>query len=358
MGSAFKARIHSVATAVPPFVADEQVFRENLPRWLEGKPELLPAALDLLGSMQIDRRHYAFTPEELLAGHGLGWMNAEYGRRITDLAEDAARRALAAAQLGPADIDLIITTSCTGFMIPPLDAHLANRLEMKRDLKRLPVTELGCAAGASGLARAADYLRAYPGANVLLVSAELTSATFQLGDLTKRNLVASILFGDGVAAVVLSTRPRPDGAGGPAVTASASTWFPDTLDMMGFDLRESGFHLILSPRIPAIVKREVKPFLERMLAAEGIAREDLDFFVLHPGGRKVLETLEEVLAIPRERTAHCWETLRRFGNLSSAMVLFILDELWRTKPPAPGTKGMLAAFGPAFGSEASLLEWE
>ena len=356
MSTPHKARIHSIATALPPNVIDTEVFRSYMPRWLEKAPGLVPIALDVLEGMRIDKRHYAFSPDELLANHGLEWMNREYGKRVVPLAEDASRRALAAAGLEAKDIDLIITTSCTGFMIPPLDAHLANRLGMSPSLKRLPVTELGCAAGAAALARAADYLRAYPDANVLVVTAELTSATFQLQDHSKSNLIASMLFGDGIAAAVLSNRPHAKS--GPTILASGSAWFADTLDLMGFDLRQTGFHLILSPRIPAVVKREVRPFVDRLLAAEGKRREDLSWFVLHPGGRKVLENLESTLEVPSEKTKHCWESLRKHGNLSSSMVIFILDELWRTAPPEKDTLGMLAAFGPAFGAEASLMQWE
>jgi alkylresorcinol/alkylpyrone synthase len=241
-------------------------------------------------------------------------------------------------------------------MIPPLDAHLANRMEFRGDLKRLPITELGCAGGAAALARATDYLRAYPTHRVLVLTAELTSATFQLKDHSKGNLVASMLFGDGIAAAVMGGKPGPKG--GPSVRSSSSAWFPDTLGLMGFDLKASGFHLILSPRIPAVVKREVQPFLARMLQGEQLTREDLSFFVLHPGGTRVLEALEETLSIPRADVQHCWDTLANYGNLSSSMVMFILDELWRTKTPKPGSLGVLAAFGPAFGAEASLLGWE
>lgn len=350
-----KAFIHSIGTAVPDHVIDETVVRAHLDEWLGDKCELGPAVLDLMHGTRVERRHFAFTPRELLEARGLDWMNEQYAARVVPLAETAARRALESAGAEPADVDLVITTSCTGFMIPPLDAHLANRMGMKRDLKRLPVTELGCAAGAAAIARAADYLRAYPDQTVLVIAAELPSATFQLKDLSKGNLVASLLFADGVAAMVLRGTPR-DG-GGPFVESSASTWFPDTLDVMGFDLRSTGFHLVLSPRIPGIVKREVRPFLDRWLGSQGLSRADLSWFALHPGGRKVLENLETTLEIPREQVAASWEVLRTFGNLSSATVLFILDELWRTAPPKPGTRGLLAAFGPAFGAEASLLGW-
>lgn len=350
------AHVHSIATEVPDNVVDEGVVRAHLTEWLGENPGMHAAVLDLMHGTRVKSRRFAFSPRELLEDKGLEWMNREYAGRLLPLAERACARALEAAQCTAKDIDLILSTSCTGFMIPPLDAHLANRMGFRNDLKRLPVTELGCAGGAAALARASDYLRAYPGHKVLVLTAELTSATFQLKDHSKGNLVASMLFGDGVAAAVMGGKPGPKG--GPSIAASASAWFPDTLGLMGFDLKASGFHLILSPRIPAVVKREVRPFVDRMLEANGKKREDLSFFVLHPGGTRVLEALEDTLAIPREDVQHCWDVLASYGNLSSAMVMFILDELWRTKTPKPGSLGVLAAFGPAFGAEASLLGWE
>lgn len=348
--------IHSIATEVPEHVVDERVVREHLVEWLGEDPSLHGVVLDLMHGTRVKSRRFAFSPRELLADRGLEWMNREYGARVVPLAERAASRALAAAGVGPKDVDLVLSTSCTGFMIPPLDAHLANRMGFRPDVKRLPITELGCAAGAAAIARASDYLVAHPDHRVLVITAELTSATFQMKDHAKGNLVASMLFGDGVAAAVMGGRPGPDG--GPSIVESGSAWFPDTLGLMGFDLKASGFHLLLSPRIPAVVKREVRPFVERLLASRGMRREELSFFVLHPGGTRVLEALEETLAIPREDVQHCWDVLANVGNLSSAMVMFILEEMWRTKRPAPGALGLLAAFGPAFGAEASILRWE
>jgi alkylresorcinol/alkylpyrone synthase len=350
------AHVHSIATEVPENVIDETVVRSHMQEWLGDNPEMHAAVIDLMHGTRVKSRRFAFTPRELLADKGLEWMNREYAGRILPLAERACARALEAAQCTAKDIDLILSTSCTGFMIPPLDAHLANRMGFRSDLKRLPITELGCAGGAAALARASDYLRAYPDHKVLVLTAELTSATFQLKDHSKGNLVASMLFGDGIAAAVMGGKPGPKG--GPSIAHSASAWFPDTLGLMGFDLKATGFHLILSPRIPAVVKREIKPFMDRLLETNGKTREDLSFFVLHPGGTRVLEALEDTLAIPRADVQHCWDVLANYGNLSSAMVMFILDELWRTKTPKPGSHGVLAAFGPAFGAEASLLGWE
>lgn len=351
-----KSYVHSIATAVPSHVITEETVRSHADAWLGTGSPLKDAVIDLMHGMRVDRRHFAFSPEELLANKGLGWMNREYGTRVVALSEDASRRAIAAAGLEPKDIDLVLSTSCTGFMIPALDAHLVNRIGLRRDVVRMPFTELGCAGGAAAMGRAAEWLQGRPDANVLVLAAELTSATFQLRDLSKANILASLLFGDGVAAMVMSGR-RP-ARGGPFVMESASTLFPDSLDLMGFDLRETGFHLVLSPRIPGVVRREVRPFVDTMLARSGHTRADLSWFVLHPGGRKVLESLEETLEVTREAVKPSWEVLRQYGNLSSATVLFILDELMRTQPPEAGQIGLLTAFGPAFGAEASLLGWD
>ena len=348
--------IHSIATELPEHLVDERVVREHLVEWLGDEPQLHGVVLDLMHGTRVKTRRFAFSPRELLDDRGLEWMNREYAARVVPLAERAAARALADAGIGPRDVDLVLSTSCTGFMIPALDAHLANRMGFRDDVKRLPITELGCAAGAAAMARAADYLRAYPAHRVLVIAAELTSATFQMKDFSKGNLVASMLFGDGVAVMVMGGRPGPQG--GPCVLESRSAWFPDTLGLMGFDLKPTGFHLVLSPRIPAVVKREVRPFVDRLLESQRLRREDLSFFVLHPGGTRVLEALEDTLAIARADVQHCWDVLANVGNLSSAMVMFILDELWRTKRPPAGAHGVLAAFGPAFGAEASLLRWE
>jgi predicted naringenin-chalcone synthase len=166
-----KAWIHSIATAVPPHEVTERTVTSYADRWLGGDAGLTAAVIDLMKAIKVDSRRFAFTPEELLANRGLEWMNREYAARILPLAEDATRRALDAAGMTPSDVDLIVTTSCTGFTIPALDAFLANRLSMRPDLKRLPITELGCAAGAAALSHAGDYLKAWPDRTVLVLTA-------------------------------------------------------------------------------------------------------------------------------------------------------------------------------------------
>jgi len=281
--------------------------------------------------------------------------SALYRQYSCTLGEQVARECLAQAHVDPDEIDLIITTSCTGFMIPSLDAYLANALGFSSHVRRLPVTELGCAAGASALARAFDYLRAFPEHTVLVVAVELPSLTFQVRDLSPANIVSSALFGDGAAAVLLRGEGR---AGRPRILATESTLFPCTTDLMGFALKDTGLHIILSAEIPEVVCDQVPGLLTKFLGNQGVAITDLSHFLLHPGGRRVLDGLAQRLGLFSAQTAVSRAILRDYGNLSSVSVLFILDRFLTREYARSGDLGLLLAFGPGFSAEALLLRWE
>jgi alkylresorcinol/alkylpyrone synthase len=238
-------------------------------------------------------------------------------------------------------------------MIPSLDAHLATQMGFRSDVRRLPITELGCAAGAAGLARAWEYLRAFPDRTVLLVSVELPTLTFQRKDFSQANLISAILFGDGAAGVVITGREAP----GPRILASECYLFPNSLDAMGFDLRDSGFHIVLSKDVPQLIREKIKGLVDNFLAGHGLRREDISAFILHPGGQKLLSFLEAELGLSRTDTEFSWDVLRRFGNLSSASVLFILQEWLSKGDVASGSYGLLVSFGPGFTAEMLLLQW-
>jgi alkylresorcinol/alkylpyrone synthase len=226
---------------------------------------------------------------------------------------------------------------------------LVEPLGLRADVRRQPITELGCAGGACGLSQAHAYLKAYPAARVLVVAVELPSLTFQTDDASPANLVASSLFGDGAAAVLLG----PGTHGDVEIVATHAEVFPASLGDMGFDLRDRGLHVVLSKDVPRIVAEHTPGVVRRFLGWHGLAPEDLAFAVLHPGGRKVLEALENGLALDQRHTAVAWDILRDFGNQSSAAVLFVLGETLRRGVP-PGY-GLLAAFGPGIAVELSLL---
>jgi alkylresorcinol/alkylpyrone synthase len=237
-------------------------------------------------------------------------------------------------------------------MIPSLDATLVGALGLRDDVVRLPLTEIGCAAGAVALSRADDHLRAYPGATALVVTVELPSLTLQLGDTSRANLVSSALFGDGAAAAVVGGAPRAPGL---EVVAHKSVLFPDSIDLMGFDLRSEGLKIVLSQRIPAVVKRELRPRVDAFLAEQGRSLDELSFFVLHPGGTRVLDNLRDVLDLEEDHVRASRDCLRRYGNLSSASILFVARDAIDAGQVAPGSLGLACAMGPGFSLEMLLL---
>ncbi len=219
----------------------------------------------------------------------------------------------------------------------------------------MPIFGLGCVAGAAGIARAADYVKAYPDQVALLVSVELCSLTLQRQDLSIPNLISSGLFGDGAAAVVVVGSERP--AAGPRILASRSVFYPDTERVMGWEISERGFQVVLSAEVPEMVRRHLRRDVDRFLADHGHRREEIASWVAHPGGPRVLEAMAEALELPAEALDVTWRSLREVGNLSSTSVLLVLEETLRVRRPQPGSLGLLLAMGPGFCSELVLLEW-
>jgi alkylresorcinol/alkylpyrone synthase len=300
-------------------------------------------------------RHLALTIEEYEKLDSFTATNSAFIRCAVELGARAIVDGLEAADLPAQEIDHIFFVTTTGVATPSIDALLANRLNLRPDLKRTPVFGLGCLAGAAGVARAADYLRAYPDQVVVLLSVELCSLTLQREDLSIPNIIASGLFGDGAAAVVLVGEKRANG--GPTVVASRSVFYPDTEKVMGWDITREGFRVVLSADVPLMVRDHIREDVEKFLAGEGLSREDISSYVCHPGGPKVLEAFQDVLELPSDALALTWESLKSVGNLSSASVLMILrDTMERRRPPA-GSHGLMVAMGPGFCSELVLLRW-
>ncbi|HEX4406499.1 MAG TPA: 3-oxoacyl-[acyl-carrier-protein] synthase III C-terminal domain-containing protein [Polyangia bacterium] len=348
-------RIVATATAVPPHTATQEEVKARLRELLPLDARRLEAALSLFDNTAVERRHSVYPIVDFGRPRTLGEISTEYREHALGLGRDVAQRALIAARVAPHEIDLVVSVSCTGIMIPSLDAHLVDDLGLRRDVRRLPLTELGCSGGAAALARAHDFLRGFPAARVLVVAVELPSLSLQRGDVTPANLVATALFGDGAAAAVLAGGDVDSGPGLRVLDTLAHI-FPRSTGVLGFDLRDDGFHSVLSKEIPALLKTEIAAHVRALAARAGLAREDLSFFVLHPGGRKILGVVEDELALTRADTQLSWDVLRDCGNQSSASVLFVLDETLSRRRPAPGARGLLAAFGPGLSVELLLLE--
>lgn len=345
--------IAATATAVPPHVLTRELVKEYYARTFPLSQRRLQAIFEVLDNSRIDRRYSLFPVEYLVKPRTLTEKNSEYRDHSIALARQVAEQALARAGRVPADVDMIVTVSCTGFMIPSVDAYLMAEMGFRADARRLPITELGCAAGAAGLTRAWEYLRAHPRATVLLIAVELPTLTFQGKDLSQANLISCALFGDGAAAAVITNT----GSGGPAIIDSQSYLFPDSLAAMGFELKDSGFHIVLSKEVPQIIREKIATLVDCLLQRHAWTRQDVQAFVLHPGGQKLLSYMQEELGLCSCQVQPSWDILRDYGNLSSASVLFVLHEWMSRNEARPGDRGVLAAFGPGFSAEMLLLQW-
>ena len=307
-------------------------------------------------AVKVGGRHLAL-PMEDYPGLSFGQANDAFVRVGTDIGAEAVSGALAAAGLDAADVDAIFTTTVTGVATPSIDARLVNRLGLRTDIRRVPMFGLGCVAGAAGIARVADYLRGHPDHVAVLLSVELCSLTLQRADLSIPNLIATGLFGDGAAAVVGVGANRSVADGMPQVVASKSRFYPNTERVMGWDIGDTGFKIVLSAGVPQMVDRHMGSDVDAFLAEHDLSRGDIARWICHPGGPKVLQAFERTLGLTQDDTNLTWRSLEEVGNLSSASVLHVLRDTLRQRPCAPGDRGLVLAMGPGFCSELVLLKW-
>jgi len=356
-------RVAAVGTALPPHrYAQKDLLAALEQRW-RGRSD---AKLRLLGrlheSVQVGSRCLALPLEAYAAPRTFGESNDAFVREGTALGAHAVLGALAQAGLAPEDVDAIFFTTVTGLAVPTIDARLVNVLGLRRDVRRVPMFGLGCVGGAAGVARVADYLRGRPEHAAVLLSVELCSLTLQDADLSVPNLVSSGLFGDGAAAVLMLGEdrardvPRGPGLGAaPRVLDSKSAFYPDTERVMGWDIGETGFKVVLSADVPDVVRRYVGADVDAFLAEHGLARGDVTHWIAHPGGPKVIVALEEALDLPPHALDATRRSLQTIGNLSSASVLHVLADV--AARARPGDRGVLMAMGPGFCAEMVLLQW-
>lgn len=344
-----------MARVLPPHYADQETLIAAFKaHW--GQHHFNVERLEQLHrNVRVTGRYLALPLSEYPALDRFARRNQVWLEIATELGEAALRNALDRAGVAPREVDHVFFVTVTGIATPTIDARLCNRLGLRPDVKRTPAFGLGCVAGAAGTARAADYLRAFPGEIAVLLSVELCSLTLQREDVSVANVIASGLFGDGAAAVVLSGADRP--AGGPKVVATRSVFYPDTERMMGWDVVDAGLKVVLSSRVPELVRARIRADVDEFLSGCGVERGQIRHWVAHTGGPKVLQAFEESLALPGPALRRSWESLERTGNLSSASVLFVLGELLDSGEPREGDLGLLLAMGPGFCAELVLLQW-
>lgn len=348
-------RIASVASAFPKhYYRQDQIAAALKERWADKmeKPEVLDRLLSRVG---VDGRHLTLPVEGYDELHTWGDANDAWIENALNLAEEALTQALIRAGMTTADLSAIFFVSVTGICSPSIDARLINRMNLPTNLKRIPIFGLGCVAGAAGIARAADYVLAFPRQAVALVSVELCSLTWQRDDLSVAHIISSGLFGDGAAAVIVAGAEKAQQ--GPRVLATRSSFYRNTEDVMGWKISEKGFEIVLSPRVPEMVFGHLANDVDDFLGEHDLTRKDIHSWIMHTGGPKVLEATSAALGLADNALEASWSCLRKVGNLSSTSVLLVLEEFIERRRPPAGSYSILAAMGPGFCAELVLLRW-
>lgn len=344
-------RLLSLATATPKHTLPQELVAHHAGELFAASHGGVERLLPIFTNAAIERRQVSAPIDWFLEPHTFSERNDLFLETAVEVLARAAEDAVKAAGLEAGDIDAIVTVCSTGIATPALDARLMDVVPFRRDVKRLPVFGLGCAGGVLGLSRAAAMAKAEPGTNVLLLVVELCSLTFRHADRSKSNLVAAALFGDGAAAAVirctegLTDMPRI-GPGG------EHTW-PDSLDVMGWDVADDGLKVVFSRDIPTIVRDQFRPVVDDFLEKHGLTVHDLDGFVCHPGGAKVLDALEAVFDLEQGALNHARDVLRTNGNMSAVTVLFVLK---RSLEAGVSGRLLLTTLGPGFTAGMMLLE--
>ncbi|AZQ44371.1 type III polyketide synthase [Nonlabens ponticola] len=348
-------KIATVATVTPAYYKETAEILPFVETWLADQDERLRRkTIKIFEGAAVDKRYSIMDPIEVFTRTSFQDRNDIYKREVVPLARQAVEKALHQASWKAQDLDYIITVSCTGIMIPSIDAYLINDLHMRQDIVRLPVTEMGCVAGISGLIYATNFLTANPGKKAAVIAIEAPTATFQLNDYSMANMVSAAIFGDGCACVLLSS---DDHTSGPTVKAHEMYHFPDATHMMGFDLVNSGLKMVLDKSVPETIASHFPAIIHPFLEKNDLEIANVDHLIFHPGGKKIVQTVEVLFSDLGKNIDDTKEVLRLYGNMSSATVLFVLDRFMRRKDVKSGDHGLMLSFGPGFTAQRILLQW-
>ena len=347
-------KIVSVAKQLPKYSRTTEEIIPFLDHWLINQDErFVRKVKKIFEGALVDKRYSIMDPIEVFTNTSFAERNDIYSREVIDLGEKVLSKALKKANWNPEDLDFIITVSCTGIMIPSLDAYLINKLKLRQDVVRLPVTEMGCAAGISGIIYAKNFLKANPNKRAAVIAIESPTATFQLDDFSMANIVSAAIFGDGAACVLMSSYENENG---PEIIAESMYHFYDNIDMMGFKLTNSGLQMILDIEVPETISKHFPNIIHPFLEKYNLKIDDIDYLIFHPGGKKIIQTVEQLFQNLDKNINETKEVLRLYGNMSSATVLYVLEEIM-DKSPEKGKKGYMLSFGPGFSAQSVLLEF-
>lgn len=347
-------KITTVATQLPQYKRETIEITELVKHWMRNQDSRYKRkVIKIMEGAGVDKRYSIMDPVEVFENPSFEDRNTIYAREVKKMGKQCLQKALDKVGWNATDIDFIITVSCTGIMIPSVDAYLINALKMRQDVVRLPVTEMGCAAGVSGIIYAKSFLKANPGKRAALVSVEAPSATFQIEDFSMANIVSTAIFGDGAACVLLSSNKDDEG---PEIIADEMYHFYDATEMMGFKLVNTGLQMILDKEVPDKIAEHFPNIVHPFLNKNSLDIKDVDHLIFHPGGRKIVETVEQLFGSLGKEITDTKEVLRLYGNMSSATVLFVLES-FMNKDLKKGSYGLMLSFGPGFSAQRVLLRF-
>ncbi|RPD99677.1 type III polyketide synthase [Aureibaculum marinum] len=347
-------KIRSVAKQLPKYTRTTKEILPYVKTWLTGQDKRFQRkVLKIFENAGVDKRYSIMDAHEVFLNSSFEEKNDIYVRESIKIAELALKKSLEKANLQPKDIDFIITVSCTGIMIPSLDAYLINRLQLRQDIVRLPVTEMGCAAGVSGIIYAKNFLKSNPNRRAAVIAVESPTATFQLEDFSMVNIVSAAIFGDGAASVILSSYENEEG---PEILDDAMYHFYDSENMMGFKLRNTGLQMILDKSVPETIANHFPNIIYPFLEKNKLEITDVNHLIFHPGGKKIVQTVEDLFGIFGKNIDDTKEVLQLYGNMSSATVLYVLERFMDKNLPK-GDIGLMLSFGPGFSAQRVLLKW-
>jgi len=347
-------RVVALAKQVPEYYRTTAEILPFLDTWLQDQePRFIKKVKKIFEQAAVDKRYSVMSPEEVFSDTSFEERNRIYAREGIKLAGSCLQKALQKANWKAEDLDYIITVSCTGIMIPSLDAYLINALHLRQDIVRLPVTEMGCAAGVSGMIYAKNFLKANPGKRAAVVAMESPTATFQLQDFSMANIVSAAIFGDGCATVLLSAHPDDQG---PEMIAEEMYHFYDATQLMGFELCNNGLQMVLDVAVPDQIESHFPEIIHPFLEKNGLTIADIEHMVFHPGGKKIIQIVESLFGNLGKNINETKSVLREYGNMSSATVLYVLERFMEQEQQ-PGTLGLMLSFGPGFSAQRILLKW-